>query len=82
MNVIRRLGSVVWPLLVGLIVLYAFFVALGAFAPGDVWALTVAIAAVTVLVAIHFLHVRNQLARGGPNEARRQRNALRERRGF
>lgn len=82
MNQLARLSNAFWMLAVGVIVLYAFFVALDAFAPGDVWVLTIVVAVLAVMLAVHFLHLRRELDREGPNEARRALNAWRERRGF
>jgi membrane protein implicated in regulation of membrane protease activity len=65
-----------WILALGVIAAYAFFLALGAFAPGDVLPLTLAIG---VLVALWLVHAA--LARGaGPQDPRLRHD--RERRGF
>ena len=79
---IRGAASFFWIAALGVVVLYFFFAVLGAFDPGEVWALTTLIAVLIVLLAIHFVHVRRELAEEGPNSARRQLNAWRERRGF
>ena len=42
-----------WILVLALVVLFAFFVALGAFSPGDVVGLTVAVAVLAVLWIAH-----------------------------
>jgi hypothetical protein len=43
-----------WVLAVGIIAAYAFFAALGAFSPSDVWGVTIAVG---VLVVLCFLRV-------------------------
>jgi uncharacterized membrane protein (DUF485 family) len=42
-----------WILVLALVVLFAFFVALGAFSPGDVVGLTIAVAVLAVLWIVH-----------------------------
>lgn len=79
---VRGATSFFWIAALGVVVLYVFFAVLGAFDPGDVWALTAVVAVLIVLLAIHFVHVRRELSQEGPNSARRQLNAWRERRGF
>ena len=76
------LASFFWTAAIGVVVLYFFFAVLGAFDPGDVWALTVAIGVLIVLLAIHFVRMRHELGEEGPNSARRELNSWRERRGF
>jgi len=67
-----------WVIALGVIACYVFFLALGAFAPGDVVALTVA---VVVLAALWFLHAWAH--RRHEQEGRDPRlTAARERRGF
>lgn len=82
MNTIRRLGGLFWVLAIGVVVLYAFFVTLNAFAPGDVWWVTAGVAVLVALLAVHLVHVRRELAKGGQSSARRELNAMREKRGF
>jgi uncharacterized membrane protein len=77
-----NLASFFWTAAIGVVVLYFFFAVLGAFDPGEVWALTVLIGVLIVLIALHFAHMRRELDQEGPNSARRQLNAWRERRGF
>jgi O-antigen/teichoic acid export membrane protein len=71
-----------WVFALGAVVLYVFFVVIDAFEPGEVWGITIGALGLTVLIAIHFIKVRHELARHGPNEARRSLNKMRERRGF
>jgi len=67
-----------WVIALGLIACYAFFVALGAFAPGDVTGVSVAIG---VLVVLWLVHAWAQSHRR--DEGRDPRlTAARERRGF
>lgn len=82
MHGVRDAMSAFWLMAMGAIVLYAFFVVLDAFEPGQVWGLTIFIAVLAVLVGIHFIRVRRELARHGSSEVRRSRNKMRERRGF
>jgi hypothetical protein len=42
-----------WVVALGLIIMYAFFVALGAFAPGDVAGVSIAIGLLAVMYAVH-----------------------------
>lgn len=79
---ITGLASFFWTAAIGVVALFLFFAVLGAFDPGEVWALTVAVAVLVVLIIIHFVQVRHELGEEGPNPARRQLNAWRERRGF
>jgi fatty acid desaturase len=65
-----------WVLALGLIAAYAFFLALGAFSPGDVLPVTILTA---VLVLLWLVHA--QLARHVTEHDPRTRHA-RERRGF
>jgi membrane protein implicated in regulation of membrane protease activity len=81
----RSLGTLYnafWALAIGIVALYAFLVAINAFSPGQVWALTVAVAVLSLLLVVHFVHLRRVLKQRGPNETRRRLNAMRERRGF
>jgi cytochrome c biogenesis protein CcdA len=69
-----------WGFALGVIVLWAFFLLMGAFTPDDPIWLTIAMGVLAVLAAIHFVHVR-QLLRDD-TELARQVHMLRERRGF
>lgn len=82
MKNLRAALSMFWVFAIGAVVLYVFFVVLDAFEPEEAWGFTIAAAVLVVLVAIHFVRVRRELARHGPNEARRSLNKMRERRGF
>jgi membrane protein implicated in regulation of membrane protease activity len=67
-----------WIIALGLIAAYAFFVALGAYSPGDVLGVTVAIG---VLAALWLVHAwsRSHRSRGGRDP---RVTSARERRGF
>jgi membrane protein implicated in regulation of membrane protease activity len=82
MGSLGRFANAFWALALGIVILYAFFIALQAFAPGEVWPLTVAVAILALMLVVHFVHLRRVLKQRGPNEARRRLNAMRERRGF
>lgn len=75
-------ASLFWAAAIGVVVLYVFFSVLGAFDPSEVWAVTIAVALLVVLIVIHLIRQRNQLGQEGPNAARRELNSWRERRGF
>ena len=80
---IRRLGLSFWIALIGTVVLYAFFMVVATISPGQVVAVTVVVAALTVIFTVRNVRTASQLAdrRGDPN-LRRSRNRTRERRGF
>jgi uncharacterized membrane protein len=82
MRPLSTLANFLWTLALGIVALYAFFLAINAFAPGEVRWLTAAVAILALLLAVHFARLHRALQRGGPNEARRELNAMRERRGF
>jgi membrane protein implicated in regulation of membrane protease activity len=67
-----------WVLALGVIGCYAFFVALGAFAPGDVLGITIAVAALLLLWLVHAWAQGHRHA--GERDPRL--TAARERRGF
>jgi amino acid transporter len=77
----RMLGPV-WVLCLGIVVLFAFFAALGMFSPGDVAWLTAGVALVAILFGIRSLIMRRQLGTHGNQDLFRSLNHLRERRGF
>lgn len=82
MKVISALISAFWVLAISVVGLYAFFVALGAFAFNDPLWLGVGMVVLTVLAVIHFVHVRRALADHDNAELARAVHAMRERRGF
>jgi TRAP-type C4-dicarboxylate transport system permease large subunit len=77
----KMLGPV-WVGLLGVVVLFGFFAALGMFSPEEVMWLTVAVAALVVLFGIRSLMMRRQLHQHGNQDLFRSLNGLRERRGF
>jgi fatty acid desaturase len=66
-----------WVLAAGLIACYGFFVALGAFSPGDVLGVTIAVALLAILWMVHAWAQRRHAAERDP-----RLRAARERRGF
>lgn len=66
-----------WVLALGVVAAYAFFAALGAFSPGEVLPLTIAVA---VLAALWVVHALLQRRHAGEHDDRLAR--ARERRGF
>ena len=71
------LSDTFWILVLAVVVLFAFFVALGAFAPGDVAALSLAVAALAVLWITHAVWASRHRTGRDPATIRN-----RERRGF
>jgi len=66
-----------WVLVLSIVVLFAFFIALGAFAPGDVVWLTLAVLALALLWAAHAIWESRHRSGRDPATIRN-----RERRGF
>ena len=77
-NVARIVREAFWVIAPGLIACYAFFVALGAYSPGDVAGVTIAVG---VLAVLWLAHVRAEGHRRGEGRDPRL-TAARERRGF
>ena len=71
--------EVFWAIAIGVIACYAFFVALGAFAPGDVVGVSIAVG---ILVALWLVHAWAQSHRRGRDERDQRLVHARERRGF
>ena len=72
-----------WLFVLGLIVLYAFFVAIADVSPGQVAGVTLVIVGLAVLFMIRSIRIASELSdRGGNPALRRARNRARERRGF
>lgn len=71
------LTDTLWILVLAIVVLFAFFVALGAFSPGEVIGLTVAVG---VLAALWVLHAVWESRHRDPHDPATVR--ARERRGF
>lgn len=77
----KMLGPV-WVICLGIVVMFAFFAALGLFSPADVIWLTAAVVVVAVLLGIRSLMMRRRLDTHGNQDLFRSLNTLRERRGF
>ena len=68
-----------WALAIGVIAAYVFFAALGAFSPGDVLGVTIAVA---ILVGLFILRAWNTRRRGPRDDKDPRLTHARERRGF
>jgi hypothetical protein len=77
----RTLGPL-WVLLLGLVVLFCFFAALGSVSLTDVGWVTAGVLLVAVLLGIRSLMMRRHLGTHGNQHLFRSLNHLRERRGF
>ena len=53
-----------WVIALGFVLMYAFFVALGAFSPGDVGGVSIAIALLAILLAAHSWGLSRRAAEG------------------
>jgi hypothetical protein len=83
MRLLGRIAVPLWLAVIGVIVMYVFFVTLASISPAQVAGVTIVIAGLTVLFLIRSLRVASELAdRGGNPALRRARNRARERRGF
>jgi hypothetical protein len=83
MGFLGRLRLSFWIALIGAVVLYAFFITLASVSPAEVAGLTTAIAAMALVFTARNLRVASELADpGGDPQLRRDRNKIRERRGF
>ena len=72
-----------WLGVIGVIVMYAFFVAVANVSPAQVAGVTIVIVGLAILFAIRSIRVASELSdRGGNPALRRARNRARERRGF
>ncbi len=72
-----------WLGVIGVIVVYAFFVTVADVSPGQVAGVSLVIVALAILFAIRSIRVASELSdRGGNPALRRARNRARERRGF
>ena len=76
-TVARVVREAFWVIALGLIACYAFFVALGAYSPGDVVGVSIAVG---VLVVLWIVHAWAQSHHRGERDPRL--TAARERRGF
>jgi hypothetical protein len=83
MKILGRLAVPIWLGVIGVIVMYAFFVTLSDVSPGQIAGVTIVIAALAILFCIRSIRVASELSdRGGNPALRRARNRARERRGF
>jgi len=83
MRIVGRLAVPLWLGVIGVIVMYAFFVTVASVPPAQIAGVTIVIAGLTVLFAIRSFRIASELAdRGGNPALRRARNRARERRGF
>ena len=76
------LWNAFWIIALGLIVLWAFFLVMGAISVGDPLWITVLMGILAVMAAIHFVHVRRMLGDHAHDDVARSVHMLRERRGF
>jgi len=76
-RMLSTLSETLWLLVLAVVVLFAFFVALGAFQPGEVLALTVAIVILALLWVVHAVWDSRHRDPHDPSTVR-----ARERRGF
>jgi membrane protein implicated in regulation of membrane protease activity len=75
--VAEAVREVFWVVALGIIGCYVFFVALGAFSPGEVAGVSIAVA---ILLALWLVHAWTERHRSGPRDPRV--TSGRERRGF
>lgn len=83
MRVLGRLARPVWLGVIGVIVMYVFFVIVASIPPAQVAAVTIVVGVLMVLFLIRSMRLASELAdRGGNPALRREVNRARERRGF
>jgi hypothetical protein len=83
MRILERIAVPLWLGVIGVIVMYVFFVTLASVSPTQVAGVTIVIAGLAILFTIRSIRVASELAdRGGNPAVRRARNRARERRGF
>jgi hypothetical protein len=83
MGVLGSLRLSFWLVVIGTVVLYAFFVILATIPPGEVAAVTAVVVGLSTIFTLRNLRVAAELAdRGGDPHLRRTLNKIRERRGF
>jgi fatty acid desaturase len=78
----RGVLNLLWALCVGAVVLFAFFVVMGGFSPGDVLWLTLIVGVLGLLFVIHQIRVGHELDEHADEPLTRQLQRIRERRGF
>jgi hypothetical protein len=82
MRSISNVGSAVVALAVGLLVLFVFFAALGAFSPAETVVVSIVAAVAAVVLVVHTHRVHKAMGEGHGSDFHRSLNAMRERRGF
>jgi mannose/fructose/N-acetylgalactosamine-specific phosphotransferase system component IIC len=82
MRSLGNLGTTLMVLGVGLVALFLFFAALGAFSPTETIVASIVAAVFAVAFAVHMYRVHNALSGHGGTELHRALNMQRERRGF
>ncbi len=76
------LGTIAMMLAAGLVALFLFFLALGAFSPTETIVASIVAVVLAVAFAIHMYRVHHALEDGGGSDLHRTLNFQRERRGF
>ena len=82
MRSLGSLGSTLMVLGVGLVALFLFFAALGAFSPTETIVVSIIAAICAVAFAVHRYRVHHALSGRGGTDMHRALNIQRERRGF
>jgi RsiW-degrading membrane proteinase PrsW (M82 family) len=76
------LWNLFWAIALGILVLWVFFLAMGAVSIGDPLWLTIAMAVLAVLAGLHFTHLRRMMDEPEHMDMARRVHMLREHRGF
>jgi hypothetical protein len=83
MGLLGRLRVSFWITVTGIVVMYGFFVTLATISPGEVATATAVVVFLATVLTMRNLRVASELAdHGGDPHLRRDRNRIRERRGF
>jgi TRAP-type C4-dicarboxylate transport system permease large subunit len=85
MNALSRFRPAILATGLGIVALYVFALMLGAFGPSELPAISVVVALVLVMFAVHAMRLRRELREPnapGHDELMRSLHKLRERRGF
>jgi tetrahydromethanopterin S-methyltransferase subunit C len=82
MKSLGNIGTTLMVLAAGLVVLFLFFAALGAFSPTETIVASIVAAVLAAVFAIHMYRVHHALEDGGGSDLHRTLNLQRERRGF
>jgi len=83
MRLLGRIGTPLWLVVLGAIVMYVFFVVVASIPPAQVALVTIVVAVLALLFLLRSARVASELAdRGGNPAIRRALNRARERRGF